>query len=102
MADIPGLNTTDAITPADTAAFAATEFVTSGAFTIDADGLSGSEFLRLHRLGPSGNFFPLTNSKEEITLGEFPNTVYINAPGTYRIEKTETASDEVYAAWQEV
>lgn len=97
MADISGLNTTDAV-----AASAATEFTATIPFKIEADGLQGDEFIRIHRLGPSGNYYPLTNEEAQVVLGAFPNTVYIDTPGTYRLEKTVTESADVYVSWEEV
>ena len=97
MADISGMDTTSAV-----AASASTQFVATGAFYVLCDNVSGDEFIRLWRLGPSGDYFKATNKDGEITLGAYPNMIYVDVQGTFRVEKTATISDEVAVSWEEV
>lgn len=76
----------DAVT-AVVALAGATAFTTTSAFTLDAVGLKVGEFVILHRLMSDGNYHVATNDKKAVVLSAFPNTIVVDAPGTYKVTK---------------
>lgn len=77
----------------------ATAFTPTGPFVIDAVGLAVGEYLILNRLMTDGNYKPATNEKGPIVLSAFPNTVVVEAPGTYKLTKP-TVTAAVTAGWE--
>ena len=71
---------------------AATDFTTAGPFVLYGDGFAYNEGAHLLRLGPSGNYIAATNKQGIILVSSFPNMVYVEAPGTYRVDKLPTAA----------
>lgn len=69
---------------------ATTEFVTTGPFVLYGDDFGVGESAILYRTGPSG-LRPATNEKGAILVSAYPNFVYVEAAGTYRVVKTATA-----------
>ena len=76
----------------DPASGAATEFTTTGPFVLYGDHFGWAESAQLLRLGPSGEYLPATNKASVIQVGAYPNVVLVDAPGTYRIDKTKTVA----------
>jgi hypothetical protein len=74
---------------------ATTEFITTGPFLLYADGLAIGEHVMLHRKGPSANFLPATDKNGPIILSAFPNWIYVEAGGTFRLTKTASAANVV-------
>lgn len=68
----------------------ATEFSITEATTITADYFGRGEIARVYRLGPSGGYIAATNKDGSIWLSDIPNTVVLDAPGTYKIDKDVT------------
>ena len=68
------------------------EFVTTGPFVLYGDNFSKHERARLLRLGPSATFIPATNNNDQLFVSGNPNMVYVDAMGTYRIEKDATVN----------
>lgn len=83
------------IIPASVAAVsgAGTEFVTTGPFVLYGDDFGVGEHCMLTRLGPSGVHKPMTNKDGAILVSHAPNTVYVEAFGTFRLIKTATAAE---------
>lgn len=77
----------------------ATAFSPTGPFVIDAVGLAVGEYLILNRLMTDGNYKPATNDKGAIVLSVHPNTVVVDAPGTYKLTKP-TVTSAVTAGWE--
>jgi len=71
---------------------ASTEFVAIGPFVLYGDDFGVGESAVLHRLGPNGVFSPLTNKDGLVSVSSAPNSVYVEALGTYRITKSATAA----------
>ena len=69
-----------------------TQFVASGPFVLYGDGFAEGERCVLERLGPSGTYIKATNEKGAIRVGAYPNMVYVEAPGSYRLSKGPTRS----------
>ena len=69
-----------------------TQFVASGPSVLYGDGFAEGERCVLERLGPSGTYIKATNEKEAIKVGAYPNMVYVEAPGSYRLSKGPTRS----------
>ena len=82
------------IIPANVAAVSgvATEFTTVGPFVLYGDHFGWAESAKLLRLGPSGQYLPATNKAGVIAVAASPNMVYVEAPGTYRIDKSKTSA----------
>lgn len=76
----------------DPASGAATAFTTTGPFVLYGDHFGWAESAQLLRLGPSGEYLPATNNDGVIQVGAYPNMVLVDAPGTYRIDKTKTVA----------
>jgi len=77
-------------------------FTTTSAFVLYGDGFAGEvEQAILYRLGPSGAYSPATNKDGIIKVKDYPNMVYVEAPGTYRPSKTATVADS-YVGYEEV
>jgi hypothetical protein len=68
----------------------ATAFEITEATPILADNFEVGEIARVYRLGPSGEYKPATNKDGWIVLSWAPNMVLLEAPGTYKIDKTVT------------
>ena len=71
---------------------AVTEFTTTSPFVLYGDHFGWAESAQLLRLGPSGEYLPATNKDGVIQVGAYPNMVLVDAPGTYRIDKTKTVA----------
>lgn len=69
---------------------AATNFTANGPFVLYGDNFGLAEYAKLERLGPSGVYLEATNKAGVITLAKYPNMVYVEAPGSYRINKSVT------------
>jgi hypothetical protein len=67
------------------------EFIPTGPFVFYGDNFSEKEKAHLMRLGPSGAFVHATNKDGRIFVSAHPNMVYVDAKGTYRIDKDATA-----------
>jgi len=78
-----------ATTAADSGA--GTEFITTAPFVLYGDDFGVDEHAILTRLGPSGAHKPMTNKDGVIMVSAFPNTVLVDAFGTFRLIKTVTA-----------
>ena len=76
----------------DPASGAATAFTTTGPFVLYGDHFGWDESAQLLRLGPSGEYLPATNKDGVIQVGAYPNVVLVDAPGTYRTDKTKTVA----------
>jgi hypothetical protein len=76
----------------DATSGATTEFTTTGPFVLYGDHFGWAESAQLLRLGPSGEYLPATNKDGVIQVGAHPNMVLVDAPGTYRIDKTKTVA----------
>lgn len=76
----------------DPASGAATAFTTTGPFVLYGDHFGWAESAQLLRLGPSGKYLPETNKTGVIQVAAYPNTVLVDTPGTFRIDKTKTAA----------
>ena len=76
----------------DAASGATTEFTTVGPFVLYGDHFGWAESAKLQRLGPSGQYLDATNKDGVIRVASAPNMVYVEAPGTYRIDKSKTAA----------
>ena len=72
---------------------AGTEFVTTGPFVLYGDDFAAGEHCMLTRLGPSGAQKPMTNKDGVILVSSNPNTVYVEAFGTFRLVKSVTSSE---------
>lgn len=80
---------------------APTQFVTTGPFVLYADNFEVGQNAVLFRLGPSGTFKPATNEAGGIFVSAIPNVAYIDAAGTYQIQKDAT-SDSARVGYEEV
>lgn len=78
---------------------AATAFVAAGPFVADAVGLAVGEIVILNRLMSDGNYKPATNDKGAIILSAIPNTIVVEAPGTYKFSKP-TVTAAVTVGWE--
>ena len=85
----------------DAVSGASTEFTTTGPFVLYGDGFGNHEHATLLRLGPSGSYLTATNSKEVVKVSAYPNMVYIDTPGTFRVEKIKTHA-EASVGYEEV
>ena len=68
----------------------ATEFTTVGPFILYGDGFAEGEWCSLERLGPSGTYLKARNERGVIRVGADPNMIYVESPGSYRLDKTGT------------
>ena len=71
---------------------AVTEFTTTSPFVLYGDHFGWAESAQLLRLGPSGEYLPATNKDGVVQVSAFPNMVYVDTPGTFRIDKGATAA----------
>lgn len=85
----------------DAASGVSTEFTTTGPFVLYGDGFGTHEHATLLRLGPSGSYLTATNNKEVVKVSAYPNMVYIDTPGTFRVEKMKTHA-ETSVGYEEV
>lgn len=71
-----------------------TRFTTSGPFVLYGDGFGVNDFEKayLYRLGPGGTYIQFTNEKGRAYVAHRPNTVYVEAAGSYQIVKTTTGA----------
>ena len=69
-----------------------TQFTASGPFVLYGDGFAEGERCSLERLGPGRTYIKATNEKGAIKVGAYPNMVYVEAPGSYRLSKGPTRS----------
>ncbi len=69
---------------------AGNEFTTTGPFTFVGDDFTAGRRAYLMRLGPSGEFRHFTNKEGRVFVSDYPNTVWVDAAGTFRIEKDAT------------
>jgi hypothetical protein len=69
---------------------AGNEFVTTGPFVLHGDDFTAGKRAYLMRLGPSGAFRHATNKDGRIFVSDNPNMVYVDAAGTYRLDKDAT------------
>lgn len=80
----------------------ATEFTTTGPFVLIGEGFSAiEERAELYIKGPSDAFIPLTDKEGRVFVGQYPNAIPVDTPGTFRVSKTPTAS-EVSVAYYEI
>jgi len=84
---IEACSTADAV-----AAGASTEFTASGPFTLYADHFELNQNVVLYRLGPSGDYLPATNRIGTIICSAFPNRIYVESGGTFRVKKDASAA----------
>lgn len=70
---------------------AATPFIVTDAALVTADNFSGNEAAVVYRLGPSGDYNPVTSLDRAVVLSSMPNTVKLDGPGTFKVTKTVTA-----------
>lgn len=68
-----------------------TQFTASGPFVLYGDGFAEGERCSLERLGPSGTYIKARNAKGMIKVSAYPNMVYVDAPGSYRLRKGHTS-----------
>ncbi len=68
-----------------------TQFTASGPFVLYGDGFAEGERCSLERLGPSGTYIKARNEKGMIKVSAYPNMVYVDAPGSYRLRKGHTS-----------
>lgn len=80
----------------------ATAFTPTGPFVIDAVGLAVGEYVILNRLMSDEDYWPATNDKGPIVLSAFPNTVVVDAGGTYKITKPTVTAAAVTVGWEEI
>jgi len=71
---------------------AGTQFTTTGPFVLYGDNFAGTEFASLTRLGPSAAYSVMTNKDGAIGVGARPNSVYVEAAGTFRVDKPATVA----------
>ena len=76
----------------DPASGAATAFTTTGPFVLYGDHFGWGESAKLLRLGPSGQYLEATSKEGVVQVSAFPNMVYVDTPGTFRIDKGATAA----------
>lgn len=76
----------------DPASGAATAFTTTGPFVLYGDHFGWDESAKLLRLGPSGQYLEATSKEGVVQASAFPNMVYVDTPGTFRIDKGATAA----------
>lgn len=69
---------------------AGNEFITTGPFTFYGDDFTAGKRAFLMRLGPSGEFRHATNKDGRIFVSDHPNMVWVDAAGTFRIDKDAT------------
>ena len=79
-------------TPNAVADSVSTRFTTTGAFWFLADGLDSDDRIVLLRLGPSGEYKPMTGELGPIVLSENPNTAYIPGGGSFSATKVAGAT----------
>lgn len=70
---------------------ATTEFVTTGPFMLYGEKLMTHESIYLNHIGPSGAFIQSTNEDGPIAVRGAPNMIYVDAFGTFRLTKGQTA-----------
>lgn len=79
----------------------ATAFTPTGPFVLDAVGLTVGQFVILNKLNSDGTYRPVTNEKGAIVLSAIPNTVVVEALGTYKVTKP-TVTAAVTVGWEEI
>ena len=81
--------TDDAVTAANA------EFTTtSRGFWLHTTGFAYGEKATLYGPGPGGAYRPVTDDKGAITVGAFPNSIFVDLPaGTYQIPKPATSME---------
>jgi hypothetical protein len=78
----------------------ATAFSPTSAFCVDAVGLGVNEYVIVNKRMSDGiTYKPLTNSNGSVVLSAIPNTVIVDAPGTYKITKP-TSTSAVTVGWE--
>jgi hypothetical protein len=71
---------------------AATGFTTTSPFVLYGDHFGWDESAKLLRLGPSGQYLEATSKDGVVQVSAFPNMVYVDTPGSFRIDKGSTFS----------
>jgi len=79
----------------------ATAFTPTGPFVLDAVGLKVGEVCLVNKLQSDGTYRPVTNEKGAVFLSAVPNTIVIEALGTYKVTKP-AATAAVTVGWEEI
>lgn len=99
MAITPIFSATDDPVTADNAEFT----TTSRGFWLHTSGFVYGEKATLYGPGPGGEYRPVTDDKGPITVGSFPNSIFVDLPaGTYQIPKPATSMNAAIGYEEEV
>jgi len=77
----------------------ATVFSPTGAFVVDAVGLTVGQYVILNKLMSDGVYHPATDKSGAIVLSAFPNHAVVDAPGSYKLTKPQVTA-AVTCGWE--